>query len=64
MYDDSWGSLEELSQPEDNIYFVFTLLYKLVLLYFYSDCHWFNISYDILLVGDNWAGTTCHGVFT
>ena len=40
MFNDSWGSLEELSQSEDNIYFAFTLLYKLVLFYFYSDYHW------------------------
>ena len=50
MFNDSCGSLEELSQPEDNIYFVFTLLYKLVLFYFYSDYH----SVDILT--DNLGG--------
>lgn len=47
MCDDSWGSLEELSQPEDNTYFVFTLLYKLVLFYFYSDYHYSSDRFDL-----------------
>ena len=58
MFNDRWGSLEELSQPEDNIYFVFTLLYKLVLFYFYSDYHCLespgNVSY---LVTGLWLET-------
>ena len=63
MYDDSWGSLEELSQPEDNIYFAFTLLYKLVLFYFYSDYHWlYNTSYH-LTVAPRWDNGLHSGVF-